>query len=137
MADQARDADSYSAPAAAAMPVFYSVTAEIDEPVVAARYLDWLIGRGEFAESHARHVLAWGGTAADISTIDPPSPPAAAEAPTTIECRYEFPSREALDRYLAEGAPTLRAEGKRLFLDPGGVRMSRRIGTLAARLGRG
>lgn len=117
--------------------VFYTVTAEIDDPGVASRYLSWLLGQGEFAESHVGLVLAWGGTVAVVSVLDADGAGAAGVPggqAVRIECRYEFPDRAALDRYLAEGAPALREEGKRLFLDAGGVRMSRRIGALAARV---
>lgn len=114
--------------------VFYTVTAEIEDSGIASRYLRWLLGQGEFTASHVSLVLGWGGALADVSVLDAEGERAMGGAAVRIECRYEFPNRAALDRYLVEGAPTLREEGKRLFLDAGGVRMSRRIGTLTARV---
>lgn len=108
--------------------VVYAVTAEISDRATAERYVAWLLGSGaEFTgkPGHAAQVLAWGGTLAEITEIDGEGGDAGV---VRVECRYEFPGRAALERYLGEGAPALREEGQRLFLESGKVRLSRRIG---------
>ncbi|MFM9959543.1 MAG: hypothetical protein ACKVZJ_15915 [Phycisphaerales bacterium] len=125
-------------PAPHKRPVRYTVTAEIDDPRVAERYITWLLGDGT-TPGHAAAVLAWSGTSgggarAEVCLLDTDGDgnPAASTV-TRVECRYEFASRAELDRYLREGAPALREEGRRLFLDAGGVRLSRRIGEVLGR----
>lgn len=113
---------------AAGERVVYAVTAEIADRATSERYIAWLLGTGaEFGGNpgHAAQVLAWGGTLAVILEIDGEGGEAGV---VLVECRYEFPGRAALERYLNEGAPGLRAEGQRLFLESGKVRLSRRIG---------
>lgn len=119
--------------------MFYTVTAEIDDAAVARRYVAWLLGGPGGAGSHAAEVIAWGGTRAEVCLLDAeegagPGGAADSAGATRVECRYEFPSRGALERYLREGAPALREEGRRLFLSGGGVRLSRRVGVLAGRV---
>lgn len=108
-------------------PVAYTVTAGIDSPQTAARYIEWLIGTG----GHIRAVLSHGGTSAELTVLDPD--PDESHARTRVEVRYIFPDRAALDHYLKVGAPALRAEGMRLFGPGSGVSISRRTGEVIGR----
>lgn len=80
-------------------PVSYVVTATLPSEPLALEYVAWLWA------GHAQQVLAGGATRAEVIRItEPPSPP-------RVQTRYVFQSRAAFDRYLAQFAPALRAEG--------------------------
>lgn len=109
--------------------VRYAVTAEIDDRAVAQWYILWLLN------GHAAAVLAWGGTRAEVCVLDRDGGDDGGAGPARVECRYEFPDRATLEQYLREGAPLLREEGRRLFLDQGGVRLSRSVGVVVGEVG--
>lgn len=97
-------------------PIAYSVTATLSDPTLASEYIAWLSG------GHMQRVLEGGaGTAAIVRMEQPATPP-------QVEARYTFPDRAAFDRYIAETAPGLRAEGLERF--PRGVAFERRVGAV-------
>jgi len=55
-------------------------------------------------------------------------------APAVVETQYVFPSRKALDGYLRDHAPALRADGLKHFPPESGVTFSRQIAEIAAEL---
>lgn len=85
--------------------VEYEVGIELDE-ALAATYLPWL-------EAHVEQMLALPGFVdAGVWRIDQPAPPAGRVA---LCVRYRLESGAALDRYLAEFAPAMRADGLARF----------------------
>ncbi|MCB9846669.1 MAG: DUF4286 family protein [Phycisphaeraceae bacterium] len=91
--------------------VHYSVLATLPDQPTTTNYLRWL------SDGHIQAVLAAGAASALIlQHLEPPN---------TIETRYVFDSIEDLHRYERTAAPTLRAEGIRLFGSREGVSFSR------------
>jgi hypothetical protein len=88
--------------------VTYEVTATV-RPDLVTRYEAWLTG-------HVDDLLATGCFVA--ATIG-------RSAPGRYRVRYEAPDQAALDRYLAEHAPRLRAEALAQF--PEGLELSREV----------
>lgn len=98
--------------------VAYTVKATLPDEATTAEYVHWL------AHAHVAHVIAAGAASAQVIRItDPPQP-------TSVEVRYLFPNRRALESYLAQHAPRLRAEGLARFPAERGIRFSRSVGTL-------
>ncbi|MCL4742643.1 MAG: DUF4286 family protein [Phycisphaerales bacterium] len=96
--------------------IVYTVTATLPDRPTAERYLDWL------RDGHVDAVVAAGAHSAMIVRVtDPPDP-------IRVETRYVFPTRQALDDYLANHAPALRAEGAERFGPETGVRFARTVG---------
>lgn len=93
----------------------YTITATLPDQRTAAEYLAWLNG-------HVDQVVAHGAESASIVRIVEP------DAPIQVEARYTFADRAAFDRYLAAGAPALRAEGLARFPPARGIRFDRRVG---------
>ncbi|MGQ0627504.1 MAG: DUF4286 family protein [Phycisphaerales bacterium] len=81
--------------------IAYTVSATFKDEATRDRYVDWL---------KAGHVIEVEERAGINNTrllcID---------GELRVEVRYTFPNRAALDRYLHDHAPALRAEGLRLF----------------------
>ena len=96
-------------------PVFYEVTAAIQDRSILVEWVRWM------GETHLDDVVAAGATRGRLIRIDGPT--------ATFVCQYEFASRSALDRYLSEHAPRLRAEGVALF-DSDQVSYTRRTGDI-------
>jgi len=96
-------------------PVLYEVTATIHDRTILEDWERWMGG------THLADVVAAGATRGRLIRIDGPT--------ATYVCQYEFASRGALDRYLVEHAPRLRAEGAALF-EVEQVSYSRRTGDL-------
>lgn len=98
--------------------VAYTVVATLPDADLAREYTDWLTG------GHAAAVVAAGAERACVIRIEEP------EEPIRVEARYEFSSRGALDTYLRDHAPALRAEGLARFGPETGIRLARSIGTI-------
>lgn len=92
----------------------YEVTVEIDA-ILRASYLDWL-------RAHVAEILALPGfTGAEIDEVlDPES-----STHATFCVRYRLADAAALDTYLREHAPRLRADGVARFGER--MRASRRV----------
>lgn len=98
--------------------IAYTVIATFPNRDLAKAYIDWL------TSGHVQAVLAGGAASGVVVEIsDPADPP-------QVESRYVFPDRDALDRYVREVAPALRADGLQRFGPERGVRMERRIGQI-------
>ena len=98
------------------MLLVYEVNLEFDR-VIEADYRAWLA-------THVRDILALPGfTGAEVfEVLDPP--PTAGRIGLSV--RYSLRDRAALDGYLREHAPRLRAEGLERFGEEG-VRIRRRV----------
>lgn len=82
--------------------IVYEVRAELD-PAIAADYRAWL-------DTHIREILAIPGfTGAELLAEDHP------EARPVWTVRYHLDTRAALEAYLREHAPRLRADGLARF----------------------
>lgn len=93
--------------------VIYEVEATLD-PAIVPEFDAWLPG-------HVREVIACTGfTGAEIQ-----SPTVPDDGPPCRRVQYRLESQAALDRYLAEDAPRLRADGAARFGDQ--VRFSRKV----------
>ena len=93
-------------------PVHYEVQARFNDEATARRWEAWL------RDKHIAYVVAAGAREGHLLRVD-------ADAPTLV-AQYGFDSRAALERYLADHAPRLRAEGTALF-PPDQVTYTRRI----------
>jgi hypothetical protein len=94
----------------------YTVGVTFITPALAKEWIAWLDG------GHIADVMAGGATSAEIVQLDEP--------PLAYEVRYRFPSRTAFERYLAEHAPRLRAEGLARFPVEKGVTYRRSVGVI-------
>ncbi|MBS0191620.1 MAG: DUF4286 family protein [Planctomycetes bacterium] len=92
----------------------YSVLATFPDEPTAREYSDWL------AAGHIQAVLRAGAVHAEVFRSMPPS------SLIQVEVRYLFPNQAAFDRYVAEDAPALRAEGLARFPPERGIRLDRR-----------
>ncbi len=102
--------------------IAYTVTATLPDSQTASEYIRWL------QEGHTDAVIAGGAESAAIILLDPEPADGAAPGPVQVEVRYVFPSRDALDRYIQQYAPALRADGLKRFGSRPGVSFSRRTG---------
>lgn len=100
--------------------IAYTVSARCPNPEVAQRFISWL------RDSHIRDVRRAGALSGQVILLDQPP-----GEPPIVEVRYLFPHRAALDGYLADHAPPLRAEGLKWFGPDSGVTFSRSIGGVA------
>jgi hypothetical protein len=96
--------------------VVYSVIATVPDEQTRAEYLDWLVTEhiGDVVEAGAEKGRA-------LAVLEPATP-------LQVESQYEFASMEAFERYVAEAAPRLRAEGLRRFGAERGIAFQRRVG---------
>lgn len=99
--------------------IAYTVAASFTDSGVAEEWLRWL------REGHIADVLAGGASAAEIVELEGNG--------RSFEIRYQFPSREAYDRYIAEQAPRLRGEGLQRFPVERGIQYRRTVGVVAGR----
>ncbi|HLP83206.1 MAG TPA: hypothetical protein VK157_02560 [Phycisphaerales bacterium] len=97
--------------------ILYAVIATLPDEPTRRRYVDWLLG------GHIQQVCAGGATAASVIRLD--------GQPLRVMARYTFPTRDALERYIATDAPRLRAEGLALFGPETGVSFERLTGEVA------
>lgn len=101
--------------------VAYTVTALLPDTVTRDRYIRWL------REGHIQQVVSGGAKEAAVVVIEEPA------RPLKVVCRYIFENREAFNRYVADHAPKLRAEGMALFGPELGVSFERSVGSIIAR----
>jgi quinol monooxygenase YgiN len=101
--------------------IVYEVRASVEQ-AIAGEYRAWL-------EPHIREILAIAGFARAELLVEDGEP-----GYTVFSVRYHLASREALERYLREHAPRLRADGMARF----GERFStsRRVSELVSEFGR-
>ncbi len=97
--------------------ILYAVIATLPDEPTRARYINWLL------QGHIQQVCAGGATAASVIRLD--------GQPLRVMARYTFPTRDALERYIATDAPRLRAEGLALFGPETGVTFERLTGQIA------
>ncbi|MDX2132507.1 MAG: DUF4286 family protein [Planctomycetota bacterium] len=97
--------------------VVYTVAAFLPDDAVRQEYVRWL------QDGHTAAVVRGGALAAEVVLVLEPA------APPQVITRYVFPDRAAYDRYVAEVAPALRAEGVQRF-GTRGVRFERTLGTI-------
>jgi len=100
------------------MRIAYTVVATLPDEETARDYLAWL------RDGHVAAVVEGGAEEGVIVRIEDPA------TPIRVETRYVFPSREAYDRYVAETAPALRADGIERFGES--VAFERRLGRIEA-----
>jgi hypothetical protein len=102
------------------MSLAYTVIAMFADERTRDEYVAWL------EDGHVDAVIAAGAHSAAIVRLDRER---AGDA-IVIEVRYVFSTREVLEKYLKEAAPSLRAEGLKRFPPERGVALSRTTGTI-------
>lgn len=109
--------------------VAYVVRAACPSERVREAYVHWLVG-SETTQGHAAEVIAAGARKATVIRHDH-GPSGPHDGRWIAEVRYTFEGQSALDQYLRDHAPRLRAQGLALF-GPGGsvaeVEFSRFVG---------
>lgn len=104
--------------------ILYTVRASCPNLPTRGRFLSWL------APDHLLAVQAGGAESARVVLPDREGDPAAA----VVETQYVFRSRTALDTYLRDHAPALRADGLKHFPPESGVTFARQIAEIATEL---
>lgn len=104
--------------------ILYTVRASCPNLHVRGRFLSWL------TPNHVAEVMQGGATAVRIVLPDREGEAAAA----VVETQYVFPSRKALETYLRDHAPALRADGLKHFSPESGVTFARQIAEIATEL---
>jgi hypothetical protein len=104
--------------------ILYTVRAMCPSLQVRGRFLAWL------SPNHVAEVMKAGATAVRIVLPDRESD----AAPAVVETQYVFPSRKALDTYVRDHAPALRADGLKHFPPESGVTFARQIAEIATEL---
>lgn len=105
------------------MAFAYTVIGDFEDAAVAGEWIDWLRG------GHVQAVLDGGATSAEVVRLEP-----TAAAPLRVEVRYRFADHAAFQRYERDAAPALRADGLARFPPSRGVRLTRVLGEVVARL---
>jgi hypothetical protein len=98
--------------------VVYANTVIAPDAAGRDRALRWLVGE------HVQDVCRGGAELATIVELDDPA--------TALQMLYRFASRAALDGYLRDHPPRLRADGLARFPIEQGFRYERSVGTIAA-----
>jgi hypothetical protein len=98
--------------------IAYSVFATLPDERTREEYIAWL------RAGHLNEVIRGGAQSATIMKVTEPA------VPVCVETRYLFSSRDAFDRYVADHAPALRADGLKRFGPERGVKFERKIGEL-------
>ena len=98
--------------------IAYTVSVTLPDEPTAQEYIGWLEG------GHLAAVIAGGATSAQIIRIQSNA------EPIQLEIRYLFPNQQVFDRYVAEVAPALRADGVRRFPPERGIRFERHSGVV-------
>ncbi len=96
--------------------VSYVVTATLPDEPLTREYIGWLV------DGHIQQVMTGGAIRAEVVRMTDPA------SPLRVQTRYVFETAAALERYIKELAPALRAEGLAKF----GARVSfvREVGEL-------
>lgn len=102
----------------------YTVRATCPDVQTRSRFLAWL------SPNHVMEVMKGGASAVRIVLPDRENE----SGPAVVETQYTFPSRKALDTYLRDHAPALRADGLKHFPPESGVTFTRQIAEIAAEL---
>ncbi|MBK9187452.1 MAG: DUF4286 family protein [Phycisphaerales bacterium] len=98
--------------------IAYTVTATLPDTRTRDEYVAWL------QEGHLAQVIQGGAATAAILLLTDPA------SPIRVQTRYTFSSPEALDRYVRDHAPALRADGLARFPPARGVAFAREIATI-------
>lgn len=98
--------------------IAYTVRATIPNESLAHEYVAWLV------DDHVAKVIRAGAMTAQVVRQTDPA------LPIQIEVRYVFADRKALDDYLRESAPGLRAEGLTRFPADLGITLVRTVGEI-------
>jgi len=104
--------------------LLYTVRVTCPSLPVRGRFLAWL------APNHLLQVKAGGATTARVVLPDR----ADESAPALVETHYTFRSRKALDTYLRDHAPALRADALKHFPPDSGITFERQIAEIACEL---
>jgi hypothetical protein len=105
--------------------IAYTVIATLPNDAIARNYIAWL------EDGHIDAVIKGGAHSASIVRLDPDDAAnRGAPGEVRVEVRYIFATRQLFDRYIAEFAPALRAEGQKLFGPSTGVRFARTVGVV-------
>lgn len=104
--------------------ILYTVRATCPHLHVRGRFLSWL------TPNHVAEVMKGGATAVRIVLPDREGE----AAPAVVETQYVFPSRKALETYLRDHAPALRADGLKHFPPESGVTFTRQVAEVATEL---
>lgn len=99
--------------------IAYTVRALCPDAPTAQEYLAWLKG------GHIQEVIRGGALSAALIRLDDQP-----GCPSRVEVRYQFADRAALDRYLTQFAPALRADGLKRFPPERGVAFERTVGEI-------
>jgi hypothetical protein len=98
------------------MPLVYTVVATFADESTRTEFIAWL------KDDHIAAVVRGGAASGHVVRVtDPAGPP-------QVEVWYEFPTREAFERYVSTTAPALREEGLKRFPPGRGVTFQRRVG---------
>ena len=111
------------------MPLSYTVQATVPAALV-SKYMHWLI------HDHIAKLVDAGALAAEVRLLDAPAAPTPPAPPATriVEAHYTFASREALDAYITNHAPRLRAEGLAAFPPDLGITFTRTVAEIHGRV---
>lgn len=101
----------------------YTVKATFRDQDLVDEWLLWLV------DGHCQEVCEGGAEGAEIVAME-------GEA-LSFEVRYDFPDRATFERYEAEHAPRLRAEGLERFPTSRGISYARTSGEVLAQVGGG
>lgn len=104
--------------------ILYTVCSFCRDVPQRGRYLAWL------APNHLLQVKAGGAQGVRVVLPDRASD----TAPAIVEVQYVFPSRKALDTYLRDHAPALRADGLKHFPPESGITFERQVAEIATEL---
>ncbi|MGH7132283.1 MAG: DUF4286 family protein [Phycisphaerales bacterium] len=102
------------------MAIAYTVVASLPSRELREQYIGWL------TDGHTAEVIKGGATSAVVLRVDHEESGA-----WVAEARYTFASRAALETYLRDFAPGLRADGLRRFGPDSGVTFRRSVGEIA------
>lgn len=104
--------------------ICYSVVATLPNQKIADEYVTWL------EDGHVDAVIDAGAHSAMIVRMEREAGDGLAADARQVMTQYVFSTREVFERYVATAAPTLRAEGMKLFGPERGVTMRRTIGRI-------
>ncbi|MCU0688692.1 MAG: DUF4286 family protein [Phycisphaerales bacterium] len=111
-------------------PCAYTVRATFPTAQLRSEYLEWL------TSDHVHKVLDAGALRAEVIALDP-DPAVTLAKGGQVEVRYIFRDRAALDQYIQDHAPRLRAEGTARFPADRGLEFQRSVGMVVCRLPEG